>query len=164
MGDQPNSEPSAIVPAVTGGKRAALEALLSGKSVAETARSIGVARRTLYLWLRNDARFRAAYNQWHDEMEQSARSRLLTLADQATDAVAKALEAGDAKTAMQLLKGMGILSPAPPRLTDAEEIRQQTELDAARRRTERECKARSLETDKAVTEAELNAFADKSRK
>jgi len=163
MIENSKDNPTAEGMALARGKRVALESLLSGKSISETARISGVTRKTLYNWLRKDARFQAAYNQWHDEMEQSARSHLLMLTDKATDAVAKALEAGDAKTAMQLLKGMGILNPAPPRLTDAEEIRQQMDLDAARRRTERECKAHSLETDKAITEAEYNAFAAKSR-
>ncbi len=42
-------------------------------------------------------------------MRESSRSRLLMLTDKATEAVEKALESGDAKTAMQLLKAMGML-------------------------------------------------------
>lgn len=75
----------------------AMELLVMGKTIAETARSAGVSRTTIYHWLRNDPVFQAAYNQWHDQLEEGCRSRLLTLTDKATDAIEKALENGDAR-------------------------------------------------------------------
>jgi hypothetical protein len=154
--------PTAAATHLPGRQKAALELLLEGKSMSETARGAGVSRTTIYMWLNRDPAFKAAYNQWHDEMEQSARSRLLMLTDKAADAVGQALEGGDAKTAMQLLKGLGFLSPSPPRLTDAQEIKDQTALESKRRRVERECEDQKLDTDKTVAEAEFNAFADKA--
>ena len=115
-------------------KRSALEQLVGGKSVAESAQLAGVSRATLYRWLKNDPEFRAAYNQWHDEMEESCRSKLLMLTDLATGALRSALEKGDAKAAVQLLKGMGLIRPGGERLLDAADLKQQAELDRKKRR------------------------------
>jgi len=115
-------------------QQAALESLLVGKSITETARSAGISRTTLYDWLKNNPAFRAAYNQWHDQLRESCQSRLLNLTDKATDAVEKALEAGDARTAMQLLKGMGLIGERKIGPTDAEEMRTTMELERERRR------------------------------
>src|SRR5579872_2546931 len=90
-------------------QRTALELLLLGKSMAETARESGVSRGTVYNWLKNDAGFQAAYNRWHDEMQESCRSRLLMMTDKAAGALEKALEAGNANAALQLLRGMGLI-------------------------------------------------------
>ena len=59
---------------------------------------------------------------------------MLTLTDKATDAVEKALEAGDAKTALQLLKGMGLLKPVEQRPTDEEELTRRAELEKQRKK------------------------------
>ncbi len=103
-------------------QQVALESLLTGKSIAETARSAGVSRVAIYRWLKQDAAFQAAYNQWHDQLQESCRSRLQALTDKATDALEKALEAGDARTAMQLLKGMGMIKERASGPTDVEEV------------------------------------------
>ena len=112
----------------------AMELLVMGKTIAETARSAGVSRTTIYHWLRNDPVFQAAYNQWHDQLEEGCRSRLLTLTDKATDAIEKALENGDARAALQLLKGMGMIRHKIVGPTDAEEIRKKSEIERERRK------------------------------
>jgi predicted transcriptional regulator len=156
-------DPSAAMASLPAAKRAALESLLGGKTISETARNAGVTRATIHNWLGKDPYFQAAYNQWHDEMERSCRSRLLMLTDKAADAVAQALESGDAKTALQLLKGMGLISVAPPRLTDPEELRRQAELDEKRRQITRECEERKLETEIEATEVEHRLWAKEAR-
>jgi transposase-like protein len=119
-------------------QQVALELLLMGKSIAETARSTGISRSTVYQWLRKDPVFQAAYNEWHEEMRESSRSRLLMLTDKATVAVEKALESGDAKTAMQLLKAMGMLKDRPPGPTDPEEVTRISGLEKRKRVARRE--------------------------
>src|SRR5271170_102952 len=52
-------------------QQAALELICSGQTLAEAARVTGVARSTLYRWVKQDPVFRAAYNQWQDEMDES---------------------------------------------------------------------------------------------
>src|ERR1700722_11223236 len=64
-------------------QQAVLELLLEGKSVAETARLAAIGRTTIYRWMKSDPAFMAAYNRWHDEMNESCRSRLLMLTDSA---------------------------------------------------------------------------------
>lgn len=113
-------------------QQTALELLLTGKSIAETARSAGVSRVAIYRWLKHDAAFQAAYNQWHDQLQESCRSRLQTLTDKATDALEKALEAGDARAALQLLKGMGMIKERPPGPTDPEEIEKTLAMEKKR--------------------------------
>ena len=117
-------------------QQTALELLLLGKSVAETAKSAGVARSTVHRWLKHDAAFRAAYNEWHDQLMQSSRSRLLMLTDKATDALEKALEAGDARARLQLLKGMGLIKDEPAGPTDPKEVKTTMELEEKRRKIE----------------------------
>jgi transposase-like protein len=115
-------------------QQAALELLVTGKSITDTARAAGVARSTIYHWLRHDPVFQAAYNQWHDQLEEGCRSRLMTLTDKATDAIEKALENGDARAALQLLKGMGMIRHKIVGLTDAEEIRARDEIQKEKKR------------------------------
>lgn len=117
-------------------QRQALELLVQGRSVAETAQSVGIARRTIYNWLQKDPTFQTAYNQWHQDMKENCRTRLLMLTGKATAALAKALEAGDANIALQLLKGIGMLTPTPDRPTDEDEVRKQADLDEKLRRAQ----------------------------
>jgi DNA-directed RNA polymerase specialized sigma24 family protein len=128
-------------------QRTALELLLTGKSIAETARSAGVSRTTIYQWLKKDPVFRAAYNEWHDQLRESSRSRLLLLTDKATNAVEKAVEGGDARMAMQLLKGMGMLRDLPPGPTDPAEVKRIGDLQQKRKMTLLEREEREARED-----------------
>jgi DNA-binding CsgD family transcriptional regulator len=134
-------------------KREVLEMLVQGRSVTETAQSTGVGRRTVYNWLKDDPAFAALYNQWHEEMKETCRSRLLMLGGKAAGAIEKALEAGDAKTALQLLKGIGLLTPTPEKPTDAEEVRKDAELERKNRQTERQIAEAKLRTQLASDRA-----------
>ncbi len=110
-------------------QRTAMETLVAGGSVTEAARSCGVSRTTIYQWLKHDATFQAAYNQWHEMMEQSCRSRLKMMLDKASSALEKALEGGDAKAALQLLKGMGMIrANEEEKSTVAEEVERENQI------------------------------------
>ena len=90
-------------------KQAALDALIAGHTMAEAARIADVSRSTLYNWIKRDASFMAALNQWRDEIQELCHDRLMALAERATQALDRSLETADAKVALQLLKGLGLL-------------------------------------------------------
>jgi transposase-like protein len=134
----------------------ALRELAQGKSIAETARAAGVSRPTVYSWLKSDPAFRAAYNRWHEEMEESTRSQLLMCGDLATGAIKTALENGDAKTALALLKGLGLIKPSGERLTEAADVKKRAELDALKLKIGMEEEGRKL-----VSEAKIARGTDR---
>lgn len=105
----------------------ALESIVQGVSLMETSKRVGVARSTLYEWLKKDVVFRAAYNKWHNMMDESCRTRLKMMAGKAMHAVEKALEGGDAKLALALLNGMGLIKRSRVRATDAEVLKRRDE-------------------------------------
>jgi len=115
-------------------QQAALDLLRIGISVAETARTTGITQQTIYNWLRHDPVFGAAYNRWHDEMEKGAQSRLLMMTEKAMDALEKALEAGNARAALQLLKGMGMFRQREVGPTDPEQVRQTMEIERKKKK------------------------------
>lgn len=119
-------------------QQAALEELLKGASIVESARAAGVTRWTVHAWLKQDTAFQAAYNRWREQMDAGCQTRLLALTDKAADAVQKALEAGDAKLGLALLKGLGLLAPLEKRPTDPEEVEQEMRLEKKRRRVTRD--------------------------
>ena len=115
---------------------AALQAIASGKSLAAAAESSGVPRRTIYNWLSTDPHFRAAYNAWKRELMEFGRGRLLKMTESALDAVRSALEKGDARLAITLLKNIGMLAPETPGVTDPELVKAEMTLDRRRDRIE----------------------------
>ena len=90
----------------------ALSALADGCTHTDSADRAGVTRVTLWRWIRSDPNFAAVYNAWKQELTDAARTKLLTAASNATDAVLKAIEAGDAKLALSLLKSLGVFKSA----------------------------------------------------
>ena len=96
---------------ITTQQQQAIALMLGGCSFSDTARRAGVSRGTLYLWRRNE-KFVAALESWRGDMEQAARSRLLNLSGMGLKAIHRALEAGDAKVALAMFKGLGIFTPS----------------------------------------------------
>jgi transposase-like protein len=113
-------------------RRQVLEMLLAGTTIAETARTAGITRATIYRWLREDPVFQAAYNLWHEELQESCRSRLLAMTEKAAAAVEKALEAGDARLGMKMLKELGLMAQPPKKPTHPALVARQTALDKRR--------------------------------
>jgi DNA-binding phage protein len=126
----------------------ALISLREGKTISETALSAGIARMTLYRWLKTDPGFQAAYNQWQEEIEQSCRARMMALSDKAADTLEAALEVGDVRAALQLLKGLGLIRARKARrLTDADEVARREAIKEKRRVAKLERAERNVETD-----------------
>jgi hypothetical protein len=106
----------------------ALAALRSGQSFARAAEGAGVHRATVFRWVKSDPRFAAAYNAWKGELAASAQVRLLKLADKAVDVVEKALEKGNEKVAMKMLRHLAVLRRPRVGTTDAEALAVEIDL------------------------------------
>jgi hypothetical protein len=100
------------------------------------AKGAGVARATLYRWLNEDADFRAAHNAWQKDTVAAARSSILALTEPAIRAVAAALEAGDGKMGLALLKSLGMLTPPAPGSTQVADVRKEQKIEKKRKETD----------------------------
>jgi hypothetical protein len=141
------AKPAVVVEQLGLEQRSVLEQLLGGKSVKESVAMAGVSRNTVYRWLKTDPEFRAAYNRWHDEMAESSRSKLMMMTELATGTLRAGLEKGDARLALQLLKGLGLIRPEGERLLDAADVKLQAELDEKKRRIGMKEEARKMESE-----------------
>jgi hypothetical protein len=129
----------------------ALELICLGTSLLETSRLTGVSRMTLYRWLRQDPVFRAAYNQWQDEMDESCRASLEAMKGKAAKALELALEKGDARAAIALLKGLGVFEKPQRRVTDPNEVRRRRDLEAKKQQTKLEEEERRVVLHRDIT-------------
>ena len=89
---------------------------------------------TLHRWLREDCAFQAARNRDRNELRRAAYHRLEKLAAKAAECLEKAIDGGDVKAALEIVKGMGILAPNPIGSEDASELA----LEAKERQNDRE--------------------------
>lgn len=92
----------------------ALNALISGTSASKAAKEANVSRATLHRWQTRDAAFIAVFNSWQRQAIASARGRLLAMSDKAITAVQSSLFCADGRTALMVLKDLGILAPIRP--------------------------------------------------
>lgn len=124
-------DPKAIVLSTL--QEQALQQLAAGTSIRETARVIGVHRRTVHRWLAADSNFAAAYNAWQRETVDSGRARVLAMTDLALDTVQTAIQQGNARVAMQVAKATGALDAPRPKQMDPELLRRQRQIREGRR-------------------------------
>ncbi len=114
----------------------AVVGLLGGLSITEAAKVAGVNRATVHRWLKDDFSFQAAVNRGRRELREALQSRLMNLAEDAISCLEQAVQAGDGKTALALLKGLGFLGGKPISIPsgDPDELRDQHEEQVARRK------------------------------
>jgi hypothetical protein len=125
----------------------ALELLLKGRPVKEIAKKVRVHRVTLHKWMKRNAAFAAAYNQWHEHMQGSVQSRLMMMGEKAADALEKALERGDGRLAMRYFEKMGFAKEREVGPTNVEEVREQRELTKRKKKMEQRKLRRELGAD-----------------
>jgi len=130
----------------------ALELLVGGMPVEKLAEEVGVDRSTVYVWLKKDAAFQAAYNQWIEQLESEAKARSKMLLRKAGDAVEKALEGGDGRLGLRLLEKMGIVKEREVGPTEAEEV----EMERTVAKKKKDLERRKLEAE--IKESEMNPF------
>ena len=95
-------------------QRKVMAYLAAGHSIAKAARFGRVSRRTVYRWFKDDADFCAVYNAWQRELTESAKTRLLAMADDAVDTIHNAILGGNVAASLTVAKSMGLL--AKPRI------------------------------------------------
>ncbi len=99
---------------LTGLQLQAIELLLRGETVTAVAATIGVSRETVHRWLKDDLVFVAAINAGKAELQQAATARLIGVWAKAADNVAQAVERGNLKASLIVLRGFGGIGLAPP--------------------------------------------------
>ena len=102
----------------------AMQALLSGEQITAAAKTAKVNRSTLHRWLK-EPEFLAALNTCRSELREAQHDRLASLASSAIEVIEQALEEGDARTALAVLRGVGLLDGQTPHTgpTNADRIR-----------------------------------------
>lgn len=101
-----------------------MQALLSGEQITAAAKTAKVNRSTLHRWLK-EPEFLAALNTCRSELREAQHDRLASLASSAIEVIEQALEEGDARTALAVLRGVGLLDGQTPHTgpTNADRIR-----------------------------------------
>lgn len=94
----------------------AVEQLATGATIVRTAEVVGVSRETVHRWIREDWNFQAAVNATRRDIQDAVARRLLALAEKALTNVALAIDRGDVKASLAILKGLGVLDGAAPQV------------------------------------------------
>lgn len=107
----------------------ALGLITQGTSIADAGQQLGIHRGTIYRWLKADPYFRAAYNAWQLEQQESCRAALLKAAEKAVARVIEAIPI-DQNLAWRVIKELGILSrPGNPLPVDPARVEMEIALE-----------------------------------
>ncbi len=104
---------------VSASQALAIETLLAGESVTQAAAVAGVDRATVHRWLKDDCAFQAEWNRERLALRERMTARLTRLAEKAVDCIEMAV-GNDPKTALAVLKGIGLLSGQSPPIGSAD--------------------------------------------
>jgi hypothetical protein len=89
----------------------AVALILTGCGLGDAAERVGVSRATLHNWTHHNEEFMAAMESWRNDMRRATRTRLIAMSNLGVKAISQALESGDARVALTMFKGLGVLSP-----------------------------------------------------
>lgn len=123
----------------------ALQCLLAGETMEAAAQAAAVRRETVSRWMTKDWAFQAAYNRAVRLMQQRAFNRLYGLVEAAIKEVDKAVQGGDTKAALTLLRGVGLLRGYSPRPGSDDPERLEAEAELADKRLHEQWLARMVE-------------------
>jgi hypothetical protein len=115
-------------PNISNKQEKAIELLITGETVTNTAKQIGVARETVSRWINHEAEFQAEFNTQRHDIWNSYQDRLRSLIPKAMDIVADELEAGNVQTALTILK-MASFKPEPTGSISADSIEHNNSLN-----------------------------------
>ena len=113
----------------------ALAALAGGATVTSAAEAADVDRTTVHRWLRADFGFQAAYNGLRLDLRREFSAQLDSLAQVALETVCAAIESGDVRTSLAVLRGTGIFPGAAELIgsSNETELREDAKTEAQAR-------------------------------
>jgi hypothetical protein len=103
-------DPQAVSPR----QRLALEAFCKGGTIGDAARAANVSRQTLHRWRAKYPHFALAMSSWSSACLSMAESQLAELTSRAVGALSNAIDKGDARSAMAVLRSLGVLRTYQP--------------------------------------------------
>jgi hypothetical protein len=112
-------DPEAVSPR----QRFALEAFCKGGTIGDAAKAANVSRQTLHRWRAKYPHFAMAMSSWSAACLSTAESQLAELASRAVGALSNAIDKGDARTAMAVLRSLGVVRTYQPSKAPKEEMR-----------------------------------------
>ena len=92
----------------------AIDILVQGKTDQETALAVGVARETVTRWRNDNPHFAAELNKQRRLIWAASHDRLRSLAGKAVDTLEAALDSGDSRIAVEVMKAVGLYGQVPP--------------------------------------------------
>mgnify|MGYP001036164746 CR=1 FL=1 len=92
----------------------AIDVLVQGRTDQETAETVGVARETVTRWRNDNPHFAAQLNRQRRLIWGNSHDRLRALASKAVDTLDLALQNGDARAAVEVLKAIGLYGQVQP--------------------------------------------------
>ncbi len=114
-------------------KMKAIQALAAGQTVVGAAAAAKVGRTTVYRWFKKDFAFQAEVNRRRSELWLGSLATLERLSDKAAACVEKAIENGDVKAALEILRRRDTFTRGPIGSQDPAELAEQTNTEAAQR-------------------------------
>jgi hypothetical protein len=132
---------NATLDSISPAQEAAVEAMLAGKTVTEAALAGGVSRASVHRWLKEDFAFQAELNRGRREIRRAAFGTLERIATKAAGCLEKALDEGDVKAALEVLKRLQLLAPSRIGSDDPAELAEEAKIDAAARQGANEFRA-----------------------
>jgi hypothetical protein len=136
-------------------QRTALLGLVAGKSFADAARTAGVTRQTLYDWRTRNPRFAAVFNAWQADAVASAQNGIVALLEDSVAAVGNAVRNGDTRTALEVMRRLGVLDAVKPGPTDPTLMERTIALDQRDRESKLDLRQQNLDDD-----AKMQKFFD----
>lgn len=121
-----------------------LAGLLTGHTVTAAAADAGISCETVHRWLRKDYGFQAAFNCGQSEIVQEMKAVLLSTALAAAEIVGDAVQSGDVRVALAVLKGVGGLTGCSLQIGPDDEKELQREAELVRHKREHSHLMRSI--------------------
>jgi len=133
-----NATPTNL-PALTASQVTALQSLMEGSSVKAAAEVAGVSREMVHRWKREDWTFQAALNRAQLLLQESVNTRLLAAASRAAGNLVSAIQDGDLRSSIAVLKGIGALPGTPLRIgsDEPEDLKEEAQIARDEARADR---------------------------